>query len=40
MTTFKDYLNKTDFGKNSEDYSEILTIFMYNYEKNCDGKTF
>ena len=33
MTTFKDYLNKTDFGKNSEDYSEILTIFMYNYEK-------
>lgn len=33
MTTFKDYLNKTDFGKNSEDYREILTIFMYNYEK-------
>ena len=33
MTTFKDYLNKTDFGNYSEKYKEILTIFIYNYEK-------
>jgi hypothetical protein len=33
MTTFKDYLNKTDFGNNSKDYKEILIIFMNNYEK-------
>ena len=33
MTTLKDYLNKTDFGNYSEKYKEILTIFIYNYEK-------
>ena len=32
MTTFKDYLNKTDFGNYLEKYKEILTIFIYNYE--------
>ena len=33
MKTFKDYLEKTDFGNNSEEYKEILTIFMNNFEK-------
>jgi hypothetical protein len=30
---FKEYVNKTDFGNNSEKYKEILIIFMNNYEK-------
>ena len=33
MKTFKDYLEKTDFGNNDEEYKEILKIFMNNFEK-------
>ena len=33
MKTFKDYLEKTNFGNNSEEYKKILTIFMNNFEK-------
>ena len=33
MKTFKDYLDKTDFGNNSKEYKEILIIFMNNFEK-------
>ena len=33
MKTFKDFLEKTDFGNNSEEYKEILTIFINNFEK-------
>ena len=32
INSFNDYLNKTDFGKNSKEYKEILSIFMNNYE--------
>ena len=33
MKTFNEYLEKTNFGNNSEEYKEILTIFMNNFEK-------
>ena len=33
MKTFKDYLEKTNFGNYSEEYKEILIIFMNNFEK-------
>jgi hypothetical protein len=33
MKTFKDYLIKKDFGKNSKEYREILIIYMNNFEK-------
>ena len=33
MKTSKNYLEKTDFGNNSEEYKENLTIFMNNFEK-------
>ena len=38
INSFNDYLNKTDFGKNSKEYKEILSIFMNNYEKIVMGK--
>ena len=38
MKTFKDYLDKTDFGNNSQEYKEILMIFMNNFEKIIMGK--
>ena len=38
INSFNDYLNKTDFGKNSKEYKEILSIFMNDYEKIVMGK--
>ena len=32
MNTFKDYLIKNDFGNNSKEYKEILSIYMNNFE--------
>ena len=39
MKTFKDYLNKSDFGDNSTEYKEILTIYTNNFEKIVMEKT-
>jgi hypothetical protein len=39
MKTFKDYLNKSDFGDNSTEYKEILIIYTNNFEKIVMEKT-